>query len=64
MCLISEVEPKTANEAYKDNLFIKSMNEEIEYIEKNKTSKLVPRPKYNNIVKTKCVFKNKMNEQG
>ena len=38
------------------------MNEEIEQIEKNKTWSLVPRPKDKNIIGTKWVFRNKMNE--
>ena len=40
------------------------MKEELEQIEKNKTWELVPRPNYKNIIGTKWVFRNKMNEQG
>ena len=40
------------------------MNEEIEQIEKNKTWTLVPRPKDKNVIGTKWVFKNKLNEDG
>ena len=40
------------------------MNEEIEKIEKNKTWTLVPRPKDKNVIGTKWVFKNKLNEDG
>ena len=40
------------------------MNEKIEKIEKNKTWTLVPRPKAKNVIGTKWVFRNKMNEQG
>ena len=40
------------------------MNEEIEKIKKNKTWTLVPRPKDKNVIGTKWVFKNKLNEEG
>ena len=40
------------------------MNEEIEQIEKKKTQTLVPRPKDKNVIGTKCVFGNKLNEDG
>jgi hypothetical protein len=40
------------------------MKEEVNQIEKNKTWELVPRPKYKNVVGTKCVFKNNLNEHG
>ena len=40
------------------------MNEEIEKIEKNKTQNLVPRPKDKNVIGTKWIFRNKLNEDG
>ena len=40
------------------------MNEEIEWIERNKTWTLVPRPKDKNVIGTKWVFRNKLNEDG
>ena len=40
------------------------MNEEMKQIEKNKTWTLVPRPEDKNIIGTKWVFKNKLNEDG
>ena len=40
------------------------MNEELDQIEKNKTWELVPRPKDKNVIGTKWVFKNKVNEDG
>ena len=43
---------------------MKAMNEELDQIEKNETWDLVPRPKNKNIIGTKWVFKNKMNEDG
>ena len=40
------------------------MNEELEQIEKNNTWELVPIPHDKNIIGTKWIFKNKMNENG
>jgi hypothetical protein len=40
------------------------MNEEFDQIEKNDTWELVPRPKNKNVIDTKWVFKNKLNEDG
>ena len=40
------------------------MKEEIEQIEKNKTWTLVPRPVDKNVIGTKWVFRNKLDENG
>ena len=40
------------------------MDEELEQIEKNNTWELVPRPKDKNVIGTKLIFKNKLNENG
>jgi hypothetical protein len=40
------------------------MEEELNQIDKNETWELVPRPTDKNVIKTKWVFKNKMNEDG
>eukprot|EP00253_Pinus_taeda_P009748 PITA_09748 len=40
------------------------MNEELERIEKNNTWELVPRPNDKNVIGTKWIFKNKLNENG
>jgi hypothetical protein len=40
------------------------MNEELDQIEKNKTWDLVPRPNNKNVIGTKWVYKNKLNEDG
>lgn len=40
------------------------MNEELDEIEKNKTWEMVPRIKNKNIIDTKWVFQNKLNEDG
>jgi hypothetical protein len=40
------------------------MDEELDQIEKNGTWELVPRPKNKNVIGTKWVFRNKLNEDG
>jgi hypothetical protein len=40
------------------------MNEELDQIEKNDTWELVPRPANKNVIGSKWVYKNKMNDQG
>ena len=40
------------------------MDEELQQIEKNNTWELVPRPKDKNVIGTKWIFKNKLNENG
>jgi hypothetical protein len=40
------------------------MNEELDQIEKNDTWELVPRPENKNVIGTKWVFRNKLNEDG
>jgi hypothetical protein len=58
------VETKNVNESSEDVNWLKSMNEELDQIEKNNTWELVPIPAYKNVIGSKWVFKNKMNEQG
>jgi hypothetical protein len=57
------IEPKNFDEASKHDDWIRAMNEELDQIEKN-TWELVPRPKDKNVIGSKWVFKNKMNEKG
>ena len=40
------------------------MKEELDHIVENEIGELVPRPADKNVIRTKWVFKNKMNEQG
>ena len=40
------------------------MNEELDQIEKNQTWELVPRPEGKKVIRTKWIFKNKLNEDG
>jgi hypothetical protein len=58
------VEPKNFNEASKDINWLKSMDEGLDQIEKNDTWELVPRPANKNVIGSKWVYKNNMNEHG
>jgi hypothetical protein len=64
LALLSTVEPSSFEEANKDEHWIKAMDEELDQIEKNDTWELVPRPKDKNMIGTKWVFQNKLNESG
>jgi hypothetical protein len=64
LALLSTIEPNYFEEANKDEFWNKAMDEELDQIEKNDTWKLVPRPKNKNVIDTKWVFRNKLNEDG
>lgn len=51
-------------EALKDDYWLKAMNEELDQVEKKNTWSLVPRPDDKNVIGTKWVFRNKLNEEG
>jgi hypothetical protein len=61
---LSILEPKKIYEASKHDDWIRVVNEELDQIEKNNTWELVPRPEDKNVIGSKWVFKNKMNEKG
>ena len=61
-CLLSKIEPKTVRDALQDDDWCKAMEEEIEQIEKNKTWSLVLRSTNKNLIGTKWVFRNKLDE--
>ena len=63
-CLLSKVEPKIVKDALQDDDWYKAMEEEIDQIEKNKTWSLVPKPADKNVIGTKWVFRNKLDENG
>ena len=63
-CLLSKFKPKTIYDALQDGDWYKAMEEEIDHIEKNKTWTLVLRPTDKNVIGTKWVFRNKLDENG
>ena len=62
--LISMIEPTTVDVARSDDGWILSMQEELNQFQRNDVWDLVPKPSQKNIIGTKWVFKNKLNEQG
>jgi hypothetical protein len=58
------MEPKNFNEANKYDHWVKAMNEELDQIEKKNTREMVQRPEGKNVIGSKWIFKNKLNEQG
>ena len=64
LCLISQGELKNVDEACKDDYWKQAMKEELDQIVNNETWELVPRPTNKNVIGTKWVFRNKMNEKG
>ena len=63
-CLLAKFEPRNVKDALENEIWVEAMNEEIEQIEKNQTWTLVLGPKDKNVIGTKWVFRNKMNEDG
>ena len=64
LALLSTIEPNCFEEASKDEFWNKAMDEELDHIKKNDTWEFVPRPNNKNVIDTKWVFRNKLNEDG
>ena len=63
-CFLSQIEPKVIDEALGDPDWVQAMQEELHQFERNDVWELVPRPHHQNVIGTKWVFRNKMNEDG
>ena len=61
-CFVSQLEPKSIDEALEDSKWIEAMQDELNYFERNKVWELLSRPEDQNVIGTKWVFRNKMNE--
>ncbi|CAM8980299.1 unnamed protein product [Rhodiola kirilowii] len=61
---VSLAEPKTTAEALKDPEWVNAMQEELHQFERNKVWRLVPTPKDMNVIGTKWVFRNKLDDKG
>lgn len=64
MVLLSLMEPQNFAQDNKNEHLNKSMNEELDQIEKNQTLECVPRPKDKNSIGTKWVYRSNLNEDG
>ena len=63
MDLLSLIEPTNFKEAYADEHGNKAMQGELEHIKKSETWEFVSRPKDTNVIGTKWVLGNKLNEE-
>ncbi|GJZ71503.1 retrovirus-related pol polyprotein from transposon TNT 1-94 [Tanacetum coccineum] len=63
-CFISTIEPKNVNETLGDKCWIVAMQEELNQFVANDVLELVPQPTNMTIIGTKCVFRNKLDENG
>ena len=64
LALLSQVEPKSIEEALIDEGWILAMEEELNQFQRNEVWKLVEKPEGASIIGTKWVFRNKLDEQG
>jgi len=64
MAFVSQIEPKSIQEALSDSNWISAMQEELNQFTRNDVWSLVPRTSEMNVIGTKWVFRNKMDEQG
>ena len=64
LSLLLIIEPKNVEDEKNDECWMKTMEEELSQIKKNDTWELVPRPKDKNVIGTKWVFRNKLDENG
>ncbi|XP_039683064.1 uncharacterized protein [Medicago truncatula] len=64
MAMISQLEPKSINEAIIDDSWIEAMKEELSQFERNKVWNLVPNNQSKTIIGTRWVFRNKLDEEG
>ena len=60
----SQIEPRKVDEALLEVEWVNAMHDELEQFERNKVWSLVPHPEHQNVIGTKWIFKNKLNEEG
>ena len=60
----SQIEPRKVDDAFLEVEWVNTMHEELEQFERNEVWNLVPRPDHQNVIGTKWIFKNKLNEEG
>lgn len=64
LCFTSTIEPSSVNEAFTDVDWINAMQDEINQCTRNEVQYLVPKPADKNAIRTKWIFKNKLDEFG
>ncbi len=64
LAFVSQLEPKTYEEAEKDTNWINAMQEELNQFKRSNVWTLTERPKHNSVIGTKWIFRNKLDENG
>ncbi|GAU49710.1 hypothetical protein TSUD_407870 [Trifolium subterraneum] len=64
LAMISQIDPKSIDEAITDESWINAMKDELMQFEKNEVWNLVSKPQNHSIIGTRWVFRNKLNEDG
>ena len=64
VAVVSQIEPKSVEEALQDDQWCIAMQEELNQFERNEVWELIPRDESHQIIGTKWVFKNKLDEDG
>ncbi|KAJ9682774.1 hypothetical protein PVL29_018656 [Vitis rotundifolia] len=64
VCYTSQIEPKNVEKALNDEAWVEALHEELNQFSRNDVWLLVPRSKDVNVIGTKWIFKNKMDENG
>jgi len=64
MAFVSQTEPKTIADALEDSSWITAMHEELNQFARNEVWTLIPRTSGMNVIGTKWMFKNKLDEHG
>ena len=64
LAFVSQVEPKSIEEALKENSWIDAMHKELGQFQQNNVWSLVPRTPEISVIGTRWVFRNKLNEEG
>ena len=61
---MSSIEPKKIDKALLDVYWVNATHEELNNFTRNRVWELVERPKDHNVTRTKCVFRNKQDQDG
>jgi len=64
VAFVSQIEPKNVNDALRDSNWVVAMQDELNQFTRNDVWSLVPKINVINVIGTKWVFRNKMDENG